>query len=251
MDPLRNIPRLSELSGLLRHLPTTDRGTFATLTSVPDIQAWTTAKADEYRQFSLALLAIHNLAAPIHHLPTEVIEQILELYWRDWKSLGLLHVCRLRRSILLARVRFWANVVADCELLAKREIVRDEVPLIDTLLSLSTRHSRAIRPSFYRFPPSIVTALSPYINNVVSLTVVVSKSDMHEGLWPFLLSGVPNLESLEIQLTITKEELDKYYEEASDSFWTHFCETWRGIAMLSRENLPKLSRLTCPQATLL
>ncbi len=154
MDPLRNIPRLSELSRHLLSLPTTDHGTFATLTSVQDIQSWTAVKADEYRQFALALLAIRNLTTPIHRLPTEVLERVLEQCWEDLTSLRLPHVCRLWRSILLSRAGFWVDAVSDCELLEKRQVGRDELPLVHALLSRSTQHSRTIEPSFYTFPPS-------------------------------------------------------------------------------------------------
>ena len=56
-----NSPRLPELSEHLLRIPTADRGSFYTLASPSDIQEWTRAKADEYRQFTLAVLAIHNL----------------------------------------------------------------------------------------------------------------------------------------------------------------------------------------------
>ncbi len=114
MDPLRNIPRLSDLSGHLPRLSATDRGSFSTLTSVSDIQEWTRAKEDEHRQYALALLTIHNLAAPIHCLPTEVLERIFAHCWHDRKSLRLSHVCSLWRSIILGRVAFWADAMSNC-----------------------------------------------------------------------------------------------------------------------------------------
>ncbi|KAI1783416.1 hypothetical protein LXA43DRAFT_335198 [Ganoderma leucocontextum] len=248
MDPLRNITRLSELSGHLLRLPTTDRGTFATLTSVSDIQEWTRSKADEYRQFALALLALHNLAAPIHRLPTEVLERILEQCWQDWKSLRLPHVCRLWRSILLGRTAFWADAVADCELLEKRDVARDELPLIDALLSRSTQHAHTIKPSFYTFPRSIAESLTPYVGNVVSLQVAVGEGDLHERLWPLLLSGMPNLEALTIQLTITEEDLSRYDEREHGDLAYYHTKAWDKLPMLSRKTLPKLSRLTCPHS---
>ncbi|KAM5542710.1 hypothetical protein V8D89_003671, partial [Ganoderma adspersum] len=247
MDPLRNIPRLSELSGHLRCLPTTDRGTFATLASVQDIQSWTAAKADEYRQFALALLAIHNLAAPIHRLPTEVLEQILELCWQDWNSLRLPHVCRLWRSILLDRPAFWADAVADCELPGKREVVRNELPLINALLSRSARRSRTIKPSFYTFPPSVAEVMTPHVSSVVSLQVAVGRGDLLDRLWPALVSGMPNLEALVIQLTVTEEDLSGYNEYEDGDLTNYHCKAWNRLSMLSRKALPKLVRLTCPQ----
>ena len=241
MDPLRSTPRLSELSGHLLHLPTADRGTFATLTSVPDIQAWTIAKADEYRQFALALLAIHNLAAPIHRLPTEVLERIFSHCWQRWNSLRLPHVCRLWRSILLGRAAFWANAVAKCVLKEKREIVRNELPLIDALLSRSTQHSHTIEPIFYIFTPSIAQSVTPYVSSVASLQATVARADLQEGLWPTLLSGLPNLESLTIWLTIIEEDL-----RGAHDFMAYLSYPWTRLPMLSRKALPKLSHLTCP-----
>ncbi|PIL30638.1 hypothetical protein GSI_07340 [Ganoderma sinense ZZ0214-1] len=247
MDPLLNIPRLSELSGHLQQLPTTDRGAFSTLTSIPDIQAWAVAKADEYRQFALALLAIHNLAAPIHRLPTEVLERVFSNCWQDWNSLRLPHVCRLWRSILLDRPEFWADAVAKCELQEKREIVRNELPLIDSLLSRSTQYSHTINPNFYIFPPAIAQLVTPRSSSVASLNVTVGKIDLQDGLWPALVSGMQNLETLTIQLAITEADVSQYRRMINADFMQHYhSPAWSKLPMLSRDALPNLSRLTCP-----
>ncbi|PIL30625.1 hypothetical protein GSI_07327 [Ganoderma sinense ZZ0214-1] len=247
MDPLLNIPRLSELSGHLQQLPTTDRGAFSTLTSIPDIQAWALAKADEYRRFSLALLAIHNLAAPIHRLPTEVLERVFSNCWQDWSSLRLPHVCRLWRSILLDRPEFWADAVAKCELEEKREIVRSELPLIHSLLSRSTQHSHTINPKFYIFPPAIVQVMAPYSSSIASLHVAVGRIDLRDGLWPALLSGMANLETLIIRIAMTEEDLDQARRMGHADLMRH-SPAWSELPMLSRDALPKLSRLTCPHS---
>ncbi|KAM5542719.1 hypothetical protein V8D89_003680 [Ganoderma adspersum] len=246
-NPLGYIPRLSELSGHILCLPTMDRGTFTMLTSVPDIQAWTIAKADEHRQIALAFLAIHNLAAPIHRLPTEVLGNILERCWDDWESLRLPHVCRLWRSILLGRATFWADAVADCELLEKRLIARNDLPRVDALLSRASQCSQAIKPSFYTFTPSLAQSLTPYVSNVVSLEVALDKGDLQERLWPLLLSGIPNLEALEIQPMITKEDSEGYNEDTEqDALPNWYSAAWTSLPILSRKALPKLSHLTCP-----
>ncbi|PIL30635.1 hypothetical protein GSI_07337 [Ganoderma sinense ZZ0214-1] len=249
MDPLRNIPRLSELSGHLQQLLPTDRGAFSTLTTIPDIQAWAVAKADEYRQLALALLAIHNLAAPIHRLPTEVLERVFSNCWQDWNSLRLPHVCRLWRSILLDRPEFWADAVAKCEFQEKREIVRSELPLIDSLLSRSTQHSHTINPNFYIFPPAIVQVMAPYSSSIASLHVTVGKIDLQDGLWPALLSGMPNLETLTIQITMAGEDLNECRTMGYiDLMQSDHSPAWSELPMLSRDALPKLSCLTCPHS---
>ena len=50
----------------------------AGLSYTADIQAQTKAKADEYKKLALVLLSVHNLVAPIHRLPNEIPELILE-----------------------------------------------------------------------------------------------------------------------------------------------------------------------------
>ena len=246
-NPLGNIPRLEELSSHLLYLPTIDRGTFNMLTSVRDIQAWTVAKADDHRQIALTFLAIHNLAAPIHRLPTEVLGYILERCWDDWESLHLLHVCCLWRSILLGSATFWADAVADCELLEKRQIARNELPRVDAFLSRASQSSQSIKPSFYTFTPSLAKSLTPYVSNVGSLEVALDNCDLQERLWPLLLSGMPNLDALEIEPMITKKDLEGYNEDTEqDGLLNWYSAAWTSLPILSRKALPKLSRLTCP-----
>ena len=246
-DLLCNLLRLPDLSAHLLRLPNSDRGSFSALSSVQDIQAWTTIKADQYYQFALTLRAIHNVVAPIHRLPTEVLERILEQCWENRGSLRLPRVCRLWRSILLGRAAFWADAVADCELVETRQIARNELPRVDALLSRATRYSHTIEPSFYTFTPSLAESLTPYISNVVSLAVALDNGDLQERLWPLLLSGMPNLESLEIQPMITKEGSEGYDEDiALDTLPNWYSAAWAYLPMLSRKTLPKLSRLTCP-----
>ena len=251
MDLLQNISRSSELSAHLLHLPAADRGSLAGLTSVSDIQAWTKVKADEYRQLALSLLAIHNIAAPIHRLPTEVLVQILERCWVDRKSFFLPHVCRLWRSILLDRAAFWADAVADCQFHGKRRTLNDdsELPFIDALLARSTQHSCTIKPTFFGFTKPIVKSLTPYKNSVASLHVTVGEDDLKVGLWPLLLSGMPSLKDLAIQIMITKGMQGHYSNDRSLTWLFDYDDyglPWMGFKRLSQEELPRLSSLACP-----
>ncbi|KAI1791486.1 hypothetical protein LXA43DRAFT_1094386 [Ganoderma leucocontextum] len=232
--------------------------------AVSDIQQWTTAKADEYRQFLLALLAIHNLAAPIHRLPTEVLERIFAQCWNDRKSLRLSRVCGLWRSIILGKSAFWADALVNWGFLClKREVKHDELPFINTLLSRSMRHSPGIKPFFFGFTPSIVKTLTPYISNVASLRVALkAPSDLYDGLWPILRSGMPKLGDLAIdQVIIIKEEdfdddededfdddEDEDFDDDEDEDFDSRSYDGEGgsLPILSHKNLSQLSRLTCP-----
>ncbi|KAM5542717.1 hypothetical protein V8D89_003678 [Ganoderma adspersum] len=212
-NPLPNLNITPQLSGLSEHLlrlPTADRGSFSTLASISDIQECATAKANKYHQFTLAVLAIHNLVAPIHRLPTKVLDLILEQCWDDWNSLRLPHVCHLGRSILLDSAMFWADTVASCELREKRDTGHNKLPLVAALLSRSTQNFHPIGPSFYTFSPLLAQSLTSYTSSIVSLEVALDKGDLHERLWPLLLSSMPNIESLEIQPMIMKEDLSDY-----------------------------------------
>ncbi|PIL30663.1 hypothetical protein GSI_07365 [Ganoderma sinense ZZ0214-1] len=253
MDPLRNIPRLPELSKHLKRLSPTDRGSFSTLTSVSDIQAWTAAKAEEYLQFSLALLAIHNLAAPIHRLPTDVLERVFADCWHDRKSLRLSHTCGLWRSIILNKAALWADAATNWgPLFDKKPTVYNEVPFVNAVLSRSARHSGGIKPFFHSFPPSIVTALTPHVGNVVSLRVTLDcQSDLYDGLWPILRSGMPKLDALHIEFIkrVADSRDADYEDDDNDNFgyvWNLLDGSFGSLKILSGQNLPQLSRLACP-----
>ncbi|KAM5542730.1 hypothetical protein V8D89_003691 [Ganoderma adspersum] len=256
MDPLRNIPHFSELSGHLLRLSTTDRGIFSRLTSVSDILEWTKTKADEYHKVSFVLLAIHNLAAaPIHRFPTEVLELVFSHCWNDRKGLRLSHVCSLWRSIILGRPALWADAVTNWgPLVDKRQAVYDELPFIDALFSRSARHSRGIKPLFHSFSPRIVQSLTPYIGNVTSMRVALNNpSDLYDGLWPTLCSGMPKLDTLQIEFVRrvadsrdADYEGSKYDDPEDPLGWRLDEEVGGPLVVLPRQKLPKLSRLTCP-----
>ena len=255
MDPLRNIPHFFELSRHLLRLPTSDRGIFSGLTSVSDIQEWTKTKVDEYRQLPHVVLAIHNLAAPIHRFSTEVLELVFSHCWNDRKGLRLSHVCSLWRSIILGRPALWADAVTNWgPLVDKRQAVYDELPFIDTLLSRSARYSQGIKPFFQSFSPRIVQSLAPYIGNVTSMRVVLhNPSDLCDGLWPTLCSGMPKLDTLQIEFVrrvADSRDADcegSMYDDLEDPLgWRLDEEVGGPLVVLPRQELPKLSRLTCP-----
>ena len=52
-------------------VPTHDRVSLVGINR-DEVQAWTMKKSEEYRTLSYTMLSLHNAAAPIHVLPTEL-----------------------------------------------------------------------------------------------------------------------------------------------------------------------------------
>ncbi|EJF60518.1 hypothetical protein DICSQDRAFT_181240 [Dichomitus squalens LYAD-421 SS1] len=93
-------------------VPAADRAVLAGL-SRDDIRALTLRKSKEYRLLSYAMLSIHNAAAPINTLPTELLIRILGQTWQDRRSVRLTSVCRRWHSIYLSAPQFWATAVSN------------------------------------------------------------------------------------------------------------------------------------------
>ncbi|TBU29255.1 hypothetical protein BD311DRAFT_275471 [Dichomitus squalens] len=144
-------------------VPEPDRASLARLSS-DEIRAWTLRKSDEYRLLSYTMLSLHNAAAPIHTLPTELLVKIFGQTWKDWRSVHLTSVCRRWRSVYLSTPQFWAAAVSgltffyyDGTVMAGREDVR---PVTAALLERSlpmphqskdhgTRASRRAPPTIF------------------------------------------------------------------------------------------------------
>ena len=92
-------------------VPTHDRASLVGI-SRHEVQAWTMKKSEEYRTLSYTMLSLHNAAAPIHILPTEVLVKIFSQTWQDRRSVCLTSVCHRWRSIYLSTPQFWAAAVS-------------------------------------------------------------------------------------------------------------------------------------------
>ena len=132
-------------------LPESDRKALAGFASVSEIQAWASARADEYRKFALDLLSIHNYVAPIHRLSTEVLEKVLVQCGGKHEGSRLPQVCRKWHEILFNLVPahpFWADTIADWECIGEKTIVWSEVPYFNTLAERTgCRSSRLCSPT--------------------------------------------------------------------------------------------------------
>ena len=70
------------------------------------------SKAEAVRQIIQAFLSIHNDAAPIHRLPTELLSDIFTWCYHDSRSIRISHVCRRWRDVLLNTSAFWVDMLA-------------------------------------------------------------------------------------------------------------------------------------------
>ncbi|KAM5542036.1 hypothetical protein V8D89_004346 [Ganoderma adspersum] len=179
-------------------LPTSD---LASLVGLDDdgVRAWTSARVDEYRRFSCALLSIYNAVAPIHRLPAEILSKIFEGCWTNrTESLRIGHVCRRWRSVLLDTKRFWADAVK-----AERFTPDDgRTGFLESMLERSA--PCMVKPSFSRFSVGASRYLTPHVGRLLSLEVSCVTKEVLLPLWSCLNSGLPCLTTL----TITLDEED-------------------------------------------
>ena len=141
------------------------------------------------------MLSVFNAIAPIHRLPVEILSQIFEECWTDRKSLGVGHVCRQWRSVLLNTSGFWAEAV-------KREKFTLQSDHSTGYLRVLLERSapRMVAPSFHRFSANISPCLAPHAGRLVSLVVSLAAKSELDALWSCLESGMRVLETLTIAL---------------------------------------------------
>ena len=201
-------------------LPIADRASLIGL-SDGDVRAWSAAKADEYRRFSLTLLSIYNAVAPTHRLPIEILSNIFERCWTVRKSLRVGHVCRRWRSILINTSGFWADAVE------REKFTHNDHPTGYLEVVLERSAPRVVAPSFHRFPVDI-SALAPHADRFGSLVVSLTNDSELLALWSCLDSGMHSLEAVTIALI-------------DNPSWT------RGQnPKLSPTAVPRLTRVTAP-----
>ncbi|EJF58003.1 hypothetical protein DICSQDRAFT_173370 [Dichomitus squalens LYAD-421 SS1] len=187
-------------------VPEPDRASLARLSS-DEIRAWTLRKSDEYRLLSYTMLSLHNAAAPIHTLHTELLVKIFGQTWKDWRSVHLTSVCRRWRSVYLSTPQFWAAAVSgltffyyDGTVMAGREDVR---PVTAALLERSSpclikaKIMGPERPDELHPLSSLPVELSLHSYRISSLQLYVDSRLLHD-LPRLLETSTPALETLDI-----------------------------------------------------
>ncbi|TFK85358.1 hypothetical protein K466DRAFT_190260 [Polyporus arcularius HHB13444] len=176
-------------------LPITDRQSLSGLSDF-ETRSWTVARADEYRKFALALLAIHNSIAAIHRFPNEILSHILADCWKDRNSLRIAHVCRRWRGALLATPEFWVDAVEGEYLYADGQY-RDPPEYVATILNRST--PLPMRLDVVHFTRTLAEDLDSHLWRITTLAIDVETSDEVIWLLDILRRGMPVLERLIVQ----------------------------------------------------
>lgn len=219
------LPFASEFSAILSALPAADRASVGEL-SVPNMRAWSAARAEEYRQRILSLHALQNILAPIHRLPPELLSRIFVETWQDRRSLRLTHVCHLWRSLLLGTSQFWAMAVAQEEFRLSND--DDRVSDEDYLEATCSRSApRNISLHLSAISPRGHLQLIQHAGRITSMQVLVRGRHQLEWLWQALHTGMPRLEDLVIRADSSTRGA-------------------KGLDRLSIDNIPLLTLLTIP-----
>ncbi|EIW59375.1 uncharacterized protein TRAVEDRAFT_71465 [Trametes versicolor FP-101664 SS1] len=145
------------------------------------------------------LEAIRNSVLSIYHLPTEILSYVLLTAGRAWASteaIGMLHVCRHWRSILMHTSEFWADMVA----LPGIRFANDKNNLLNILLARSgcqpLRLYFPLREFIFGEPErALAPTLAAHMHRITDLTMcfALSTKDI-QSLTDGRLSGLNTLD---------------------------------------------------------
>ncbi|EJF64400.1 hypothetical protein DICSQDRAFT_178829 [Dichomitus squalens LYAD-421 SS1] len=202
--------------------------------SPPQTRAWTLLRIERYRACILALCSIHNLATPLHtSLPTEILVYVFtQIRPTSRKDIGLAHVCRLWRSVLMRTSVFWASLL---EMKIDVSSVSDNT-VLSTLLKRSSPRSLSLYVS--EFPPLLYDILHPHFSRLTHFKARISLDNLPE-LYEALNTGMPTLQALEIGLSQHGAELARSLREARTT-------NPDVVPQLERANVPCLRTLVIP-----
>ncbi|KAI1785625.1 hypothetical protein LXA43DRAFT_120846 [Ganoderma leucocontextum] len=235
-------------------VPATDRASLYGL-SKDEIQAWALRKSEEYRLLSYTMLSLHNAAAPIHTLPTEVLMKIFGQTWdrRDARrSLVLPSVCRRWRTVYLSTPEFWAEAVYPLCFnendhdkywnLGYSEGMRSPHEFVAAVLNRSFPRLIALRIEQWLRglvrdptpPPCVLPSMIfPHLNRVVSLHLETTLLHLHD-LYRVLNAGMASLEVLYVHAD-SPEEMERPDQPLPRTL---------ALPPVSDESLPRLRNLT-------
>ncbi|KAH9944966.1 uncharacterized protein BXZ73DRAFT_38491, partial [Epithele typhae] len=183
-------------------IPAADRAALSGL-SDDAVRKWVVARAEEYRNFALALLSVYNAVAPIHRaFPTEILSEVFSHCWQDTHFMAVAHVCRHWRAIALKTPRLWSAAITAPDKLTSARSFNPHAPFqsrIDFASLAFTRSSpEPLRIKLLHFSRDFANALTPHVARLVDLYVRLSDAYRLDCLCRFLAAGAPTLETLGI-----------------------------------------------------
>ncbi|KAI0781534.1 hypothetical protein BD413DRAFT_32194 [Trametes elegans] len=136
-----------------------------------------------------------NASVPLHRLPTEILIKILYSCRRSLRDIGLAHVCRRWRNIVLAMPEFWASMLKHIGSVSwYRRPGWRTAELLDHCLALSSPRTIKVRLLFTGEYERAI--LAPHASRITHLSVTLYTPQAALGLGGLLGDGLPNLQYL-------------------------------------------------------
>ncbi|EJF58025.1 hypothetical protein DICSQDRAFT_173394 [Dichomitus squalens LYAD-421 SS1] len=212
--------------GFASSVPEPDPASLAGLSS-DEIRPSTQTISEEPRLHYYTILYLHNAAAPIHTLPTELLVKIFGQTWQDRRSVHLTSVCRRWRSVYLSTPQIWAAAVSALyfrytrvarDMAGSKDVRSVTVPSehVAALLERSSPcliHTEVLGPESPDEPDPISALpveLSVHSHRVSSLSICIQSTRPVLNNLPRLLeTSTPALETLHIYRGHEKAQLGR------------------------------------------
>ncbi|TBU29283.1 hypothetical protein BD311DRAFT_777645 [Dichomitus squalens] len=198
-------------------VPEPDPASLAGLSS-DEIRPSTQTISEEHRLHYYTILSLHNAAAPIHTLPTELLVKIFGQTWQDRRSVHLTSVCRRWRSVYLSTPQFRAAAVSALYFRYTR-VARDMAGSKDVRsVTVPSEHVAALleRSSPCLIHTEVLGPESPDVPDPISALPVELSVHSHRSTRPvlnnlprLLETSTPALETLHIYRGHEKAQLGR------------------------------------------
>ena len=229
-----------EFLGYANSLPPSDLDTLRAL-SPQDLRTWAVAQAEIHRNHALALLSIHNVIAPIHRLPNEMLSEIFSWAGQPPRGIYVAHVCRRWRAILWKTPAFWENILEGerfdlQETLHAREL-GNRLTYLTTALDNSTPR-KSLNICTFHFPPALRSLLDQHSSRIGALDVSIYGTSQKVSLFEALAPGIPHLKELTIKFC--------WEPDSTVEAWCFAENLLNRIKPLSSAAFPCLVSIDCP-----
>lgn len=208
--------------------------------------------ARKHQNIALAYLSIHNAAAPIFALPTEILSMILALCWTTRASLRVAHVCRRWRAVALKTPDLWADAVGSEHFYFDISHSPPGDSDINRLAYIEVMAGRSApkRLRFHAtFTPILSKLLQSHTSRLISLDVRIYSGYSYREFFLVLVSGMNALEDLNVWFCDRSWSDESISEDHSDEGpWYEDWGSWDETDPLQapRFSLPNLKTVCAP-----
>ena len=189
----------------------------------------------------------HDVLAPIHSIPVEVLSIILSECWEGRNSFRVAHVCRRWRAVALITHKLWADALSEEKFDFDDSLPADQrytlLHYVSTMFARSSPQSLELHCS--HFPDNaLLYALMAHASKVVSLDVTIFNTKELVTLYSALSSGFLFLEYLKIEFRPQprREHADPHHTRR---LWFEL-QYFEGLPPLPQAALPGLKTVSVP-----